>query len=71
VPRAQGIAVVCTSVPAAAVIQQVEEETRLPVVNTLAATVRRTLHLAGKPGCRGRSPTPSISRSASIRITGC
>jgi maleate isomerase len=47
VPRAQGIAVVCTNFPAAAVIPMVEEETRLPVVDTLAATAWRTLRLAG------------------------
>ncbi len=47
VPEAQGIAVVCTNLPAAAVAARVEEATGRPVVDTLAATAWRTLRLAG------------------------
>ncbi|HEX9246455.1 MAG TPA: Asp/Glu/hydantoin racemase [bacterium] len=47
VPAAQGIAVVCTNFPAAAVIDRVEAATARPVVDTLAATAWRTLRLAG------------------------
>ena len=47
VPAADGIAVVCTNFPAAAVVDRVETATARPVVDTLAATAWRTLRLAG------------------------
>ena len=47
VPAADGIAVVCTNFPAAAVVDRVEAATARPVVDTLAATAWRTLRLAG------------------------
>ena len=47
VPEAQAVAVVCTNLPAAAVIAKVEEATGRPVIDTLAATAWRTLRLAG------------------------
>lgn len=46
-PTAQAVAVVCTNLPAVAVIPRVEEATGRPVIDTLAATAWRTLRLAG------------------------
>ena len=57
VPDAEGIVTVCTNFAAAAVIDEVERETRRPVVDSLAATAWRTLRLAGI-----RAPLPGFGR---------
>jgi maleate isomerase len=46
-PEAQGIVVACTNFPAVSVVPNVERETALPVVDSLAATAWRTLRLVG------------------------
>jgi maleate isomerase len=55
VPGADAVAVVCTNLPAAAVVEAVERATDMPVIDTLAATTWRALRLAGirqpVPGC--------------------
>ncbi|HEV2281005.1 MAG TPA: hypothetical protein VGX75_01275 [bacterium] len=57
VPRADALVVVCTNLAAAAVIDDVERDTGLPVVDSLAATAWRTLRLAGVP-----APVPGFGR---------
>ncbi len=47
VPEADAVAVVCTNLPAAAVIGRVEAAIGRPVLDTLAATAWRALRLAG------------------------